>query len=93
MIGQGTWMQIIWPAMAAWISFVHAGILETFNAYPFLQYGTDWLAFAHIGFAVAFIGPLRDPVRNVWVIEFGMLACVLIVPTALILGGMRQIPF
>ncbi|HVR37323.1 MAG TPA: hypothetical protein VMS21_15920, partial [Methylomirabilota bacterium] len=37
--------------------------------------------------------PWRDPVRNVWVIEFGMIACVLVVPFALIMGGVRDIPF
>ena len=32
--------------------------------YPFLSYGTDWLAFAHIMLAVLFIGPLKDPIKN-----------------------------
>jgi hypothetical protein len=31
------------------------------GAYPFLAYGTDWLAFAHIVIAVFFIGPLVKP--------------------------------
>ncbi len=43
--------------------------------------------------AVAFVGPLRDPVRNLWVVEFGMIACVLVVPLALICGPLRGIPF
>ena len=30
--------------------------------------------------AIVFIGPLRDPVKNVWVVEFGMIACALVVP-------------
>ncbi|SCF41963.1 hypothetical protein [Micromonospora mirobrigensis] len=34
-----------------------------------MLYGTDWLAFAHLVLAVAFWGPLRDPVRNVWVVQ------------------------
>lgn len=42
--------------------------------------------------AVAFIGPLRDPVRNIWVIQFGMIACVAVIPLALIAGGIRGIP-
>ncbi len=92
-IGQGTWMQSLWPAMASWISFVHTGITNTFSVYPFLPYGTDWLAFAHIVIAIAFVGVLRDPVRNIWVIEFGMIACVLVIPAALIFGALRQIPF
>jgi hypothetical protein len=53
---------------------VHAGVSETYRLYPFIAYGTDWLAFAHIVIAVAFWGPLKNPVRNVWVIEFGMIA-------------------
>ncbi len=92
-IGQGTWMHSLWPAMAGWISFVHEGLIHTFDTYPFLQYGTDWLAFAHIVLAIAFVGALRDPVRNVWVIEFGLIACLLVIPTALIFGALRGIPF
>jgi hypothetical protein len=56
-------------------------------------YGTDWLAFAHIVIAIAFVGPLRDPVRNIWVVEFGLIACALVIPAALIFGPLRGIPF
>jgi hypothetical protein len=72
---------------------VHQGLNETSIHYPFIFYGTDWLAFAHIMIAVAFIGPLRDPVKNIWVVEFGMIACVLLIPLALICGPIRSIPF
>lgn len=52
------------------------GVLRAMNAhYPFLAYGTDWLAFAHLVITVAFIGPYLDPVRNKWVIAFGLIAC------------------
>lgn len=78
---------------AQWFSKVHEALVETNAKYPFIAYGTDWLAFAHFVIAVAFIGPLRDPVKNVWVIEFGMIACVMVVPFALIMGGVRGIPF
>jgi hypothetical protein len=57
-----------------------------------MAYGTDWLAFAHFVIAIAFIGPWRDPVKNVWVIEFGMIACVLVIPFALVMGQIRGIP-
>ena len=80
------------PGLAEWIGAVHRGLTETYRAYPFLAYGTDWLAFAHIVIAIAFIGPIRDPRRNVWVIEFGMIACALVVPMALIAGPIRGIP-
>ena len=46
----------------------------------------------HLVIAVAFIGPWRDPVRNIWVIEFGLIACVMVLPLALIAGPLRGIP-
>ena len=58
----------------------------------FLAYGTDWLAFAHLVIAVAFVGPLRDPERNAWVVTFGLIACAAVVPLALIAGAVRGIP-
>ncbi|MEU7869521.1 hypothetical protein [Dactylosporangium sp. NPDC049140] len=76
-----------------WIARVDRGITETNDRYPFIMYGTDWLAFAHLVIAVAFWGPLRDPVRNIWVIEWGMIACLGIVPLALFAGPVRDIPF
>ncbi|MEO6637787.1 MAG: hypothetical protein ABIN25_05900 [Ginsengibacter sp.] len=60
--------------------------------YPFLLYGYDWLAFAHFVLAILFVGPYRDPVKNIWVIEFGLIACVLIFPLAFIAGYYRGIP-
>jgi hypothetical protein len=76
-----------------WAAKVYGAIRETNAKYPFMSYGTDWLAFAHLVIAVAFIGPLRDPVRNVWVVQFGMIACVMIFPLAFIAGAVRGIPF
>ena len=76
-----------------WIALVATALHESYAKYPFLAYGTDWLAFAHLVIAVAFIGPLRDPIRNVWVIDFGMIACLGVIPLALIAGAVRQIPF
>jgi len=83
----------ILPRMAEWIGRVNEGVQTGYGQYPFLAYGTDWLAFAHIVIAIAFIGPLRDPIKNLWVIEFGMIACVLIIPWTLLLGQLRGIPF
>lgn len=81
------------PALMEWIERVRRGLDTADAEYPFLLYGTDWLAFAHLMIAVAFYGPYRDPVRNVWVVEFGMIACAGIVPLALICGPLRGIPF
>ncbi|MGW7406842.1 hypothetical protein ACWGI9_24500 [Streptomyces sp. NPDC054833] len=81
------------PGLMDWISRVRQGLDTADAEYPFVLYGTDWLAFAHLVIAVAFYGPYRDPVRNIWVVEFGMIACAGIVPLALICGPIRQIPF
>ena len=78
--------------LAEWIWHVRTALAQTDSLFPFLFYGTDWLAFGHFVIAIAFIGALRDPVRNSWLYTFGMIACVLIVPYALILGGFRGIP-
>jgi hypothetical protein len=76
-----------------WIVTVRNALRATYAPYPFMAYGTDWLAFAHLVIAVAFYGPLRDPVRNIWVIDFGLIACVGVIPLALICGPLRGIPF
>lgn len=75
-----------------WIHTVYTALRETNQQYPFISYGSDWLAFAHLVIAIVFIGPLRDPVRNIWVVEFGIIASVLIFPLAFIAGPLRGIP-
>ena len=75
-----------------WINTVYQAIKITNANYPYLSYGTDWLAFAHIIIAITFIGPLRNPVRNIWVLQFGMIACAAILPLAFIVGPIRHIP-
>lgn len=75
-----------------WVHQVHDALVATATSYPYLAYGTDWLAFAHLVLTVVFIGPWRDPVRNKWVIEFGLIACAGVLPLALIAGPIRRIP-
>jgi hypothetical protein len=69
------------------------GVQQTKASFPFLLYGYDWLAFAHFVIAVAFIGPFKEPVKNIWVIEFGMMACAMVVPFAVIFATVRGLPF
>jgi hypothetical protein len=90
--GEGTAVGAAFPGLAHWLSYVREGLETAGRDYPFLAYGTDWLAFAHLVIAVAFWGPLRDPVKNLWVVEFGMIACLLVIPLALICGPLRGIP-
>lgn len=80
-------------SLAVWLSNVQAALVQTDSQFPFLFYGTDWLAFGHFVIAIAFIGALRDPVRNSWLYTFGMIACALIIPYALFFGLVRGIPF
>lgn len=76
-----------------WLDKVYSGVRTTNERFPFMAYGTDWLAFAHLMIAVAFIGPFINPVKNIWVTQFGMIACACIIPLALIAGWVRGIPF
>ena len=78
--------------LAQWLLRIRESLVATQAAHPQLFYGTDWLAFAHIVIGVAFIGVLRDPVRNRWLFDFGLIASALVVPYALGFGAWRGIP-
>jgi hypothetical protein len=78
---------------AHWLLRIQEALRHNNAHYPFMAYGTDWLAFGHFMIAIAFVGALRDPVRNLWLFEFGLIACALIIPYALIFGEIRGIPW
>jgi len=80
------------PALNAWFLRVNHALADTNARYPFLAYGTDWLAFAHIVIAILFIGPYLDPVRNKWVVTWGLICSVGVFALALIAGPIRGIP-
>ena len=81
------------PSFAhVWLQNVYDALKETNAKYPMLAYGYDWLAFAHIVIAAMFIGPLKDPVKNIWVIDWAIFSCVAVLPLAFIAGPIRQIP-
>jgi len=75
-----------------WWNYVSTGVYETSAKYNFMRYGFDWLAFAHLLIAIAFIGPLRDPVKNQWVVQWGMIAALMSVIMALGWERIRNIP-
>lgn len=83
---------VAYDGLRHWIARVREGLEESYGAYPFLAYGTDWLAFAHLAIAVFFVGPFREPDRHDWILVSGLVACAGIVPLALIGGGIRGIP-
>jgi hypothetical protein len=79
--------------LSAWIQKVWTGVQATNEHYDFMFYGYDWMAFAHIIIGLAFIGPYRDPIRNKWIIDWAMIACVAVLPLAAIAGPIRHIPW
>jgi hypothetical protein len=92
LLGAGSNIGNGWPALGEWITRVYRALQEMDASYPFLAYGYDWLAFGHFVIAISFIGPLCDPIRNSWVVDFGLVACGLVIPYAILFGQVRQIP-
>ncbi|MFZ1693648.1 MAG: hypothetical protein WAT74_10655 [Flavobacteriales bacterium] len=80
-------------ALYEWAAHAAAAVAHVDATYPILFYGTDWLAFAHVVIGLAFIGPWRDPVRNKWVIEWGLWCCALVLVLAFVWAPFRGIPF
>jgi hypothetical protein len=79
--------------LVAWIETVRDGLELTYARYPWVAYGTDWLAFGHIVIAMFFIGPLMHPPTSRANIRVGIVACLAIIPLAMICGPIRGIPF
>jgi len=79
--------------LSYWILSVRFGLEDTYGKYPWMAYGTDWLAFAHIVIAFFFIGPLFEPLSSKWTLRAGLMACLGVIPLALICGPIRGIPF
>ena len=78
--------------LSIWILPVRDALATTYRDFPFMGYGTDWLAFGHLVIALFFIGVWRDPVRNVFTLHAGLIACAGVIPIALICGPIRGIP-
>jgi hypothetical protein len=75
-----------------WILHVRDGLHAMDATFPFLAYGTDWLAFGHIVIGMFFVAPLINPVRNIAALYTGVAACLGVLPLALICGPIRGIP-
>jgi hypothetical protein len=79
--------------MLPWLYKISSGIDLMVEQFPYLLYGYDWLAYAHIVIALFFIGVYRNPVQNAWVLRIGMIACAGIFILATVCGQIRGIPF
>ena len=75
-----------------WLALVLFGLEQTNAKFPFLAYGTDWLAFGHLCVAVFFIRPLFKPLESDWVLRCGLVCCAAVIPLAMIAGQIRGIP-
>ncbi len=96
--------ELKWAAGLVWGDAEPTGVLHSFVLraiegleyvqahYPFLLYGYDWLAFAHLMLAILFAGAIRDPVRNIWVVQCGLIMCVLVPVLAGICIPIRGLP-
>lgn len=84
---------ILPDGLTSWIETVRNGLEHTYARYPWVAYGTDWLAFGHIVIAMFFIGPMMHPRTSRANIHAGIAACIAIIPLAMICGPIRGIPF
>lgn len=83
----------VYHGLQAWISRVRDGLREMYGTWPWIAYGTDWLAFGHLVIALFFVGPLLYPQRDHrTTLLAGMAACVGVIPLAFIAGHVRGIP-
>jgi hypothetical protein len=80
------------PLLSAWLNKVWTGVKTTQENFPFLFYGFDWLAFAHLAIALLFIGVYKNPVKNKWIVYWAMIICIGIFFLAFIAGSIRGIP-
>lgn len=91
--GAGTAWSDAYPMLGDWLAVLETSILETYRTYPVIVYCMDYLVFAHIVLIIALLGAVRDPVKNVWVIQFGMIGCGLMIPFTFGMGYLRGIPW
>jgi hypothetical protein len=75
-----------------WIALVWLALRESHDRFPFLAYGTDWLAFGHLVIALFFIPAWRDPARYRDVFVCGLVACAGVFVIAFVCGPIREIP-
>jgi len=91
-------VRVVWGD-AAPTGILHGFVLQAIEGleatqanYPFMLYAHDWLAFAHIVLAILFAGSMRDPIRNVWIVQCGLIMCALVPVLASVCIPLRGIP-
>ena len=82
-----------YTALRFWLATVWEALRAQEMHFPFLGYGTDWLAFGHLVIALFFVPAWHDPVRYRGIFTCGLAACAGVIVIALICGPIRGIPF
>ena len=62
------------------------------EAGSFVLYIADWLAYAHLVLTALFLMAMKDPVRNILVVRFGILCCLTVPILAVTCIPQRGIP-
>ena len=75
-----------------WLNRVRSAVVRINAEAPLIFYGYDWLAFGHLAVALAFVWAWRDPVRNAWLFDYGLILCALVIPFALGVAPFRGVP-
>ncbi len=90
-------LQSIIPAgengFSGWIATVKTGLEETYTRFPWIAYGTDWLAYGHFAISFFFVAAVIRPAQSRLILLAGIVACLCLIPTAMICGQARGIPF
>ena len=90
--GHNTFMEKLCPCVAEWMEHLHLAVLQTYTSYPVIAYCMDWLSYACVVFAGFLLGAIKNPVRNVWIVQVFMVACILAFIFPFIAGPIRDVP-
>ena len=91
-VGHDTFMEELSPSISAWMEHLNLAVSETYSSYPFIAYCMDWLCYAFVVIAIFLLGAIKDPVKNVWVVQVFLVACCLGLILPFIVGPIRDIP-
>ena len=79
-------------ALGELLAAILADMQDLRDRQSFVLYIADWLAYAHLVLAALFVMAMRDPVRNILVVRFGLLCCATVPILAVSCIPLRGIP-
>jgi len=81
------------PVLHAVVEGILADMRDLRSRDSFVLYGLDWLAYAHLVLTALFVMAMKDPVRNILVVRFGLLCCLTVPLLAAICVPLRGLPW